>query len=66
MYFINMVINLFIIIHTFHDSLKEELSNGMVIVSTMPGPQYIHSDANIESISSFLTFNSLYYLSRFV
>lgn len=57
MYLINMVINLINIIHTFHESLKEELSKGIVIVSTMPGPQYIHSDANIESISSFLTFN---------
>lgn len=38
------------IYHIFQESLNPVLSNGIVIVSTIPGPQYIHSAAKIESI----------------
>lgn len=49
--------------HIFHEFLRFSLSKGMVIVSTIPGPQYKHSAARILSIYAFLFLSSAYYFS---
>lgn len=53
-------LGLYLIYQIFQLSLKVSLSKGMIMVSTMPGPQYKHSAASMLSISFFLLLNSLY------
>ena len=46
-----LLIHIIIILyHIFQLYLKDSLSNGMMMVSTIPGPQYRHYDARIWSI----------------